>query len=271
MDLAIPENLAFPGGKMVAQLLGGKKHSVSRVLAMAAVALGAVVIPQRSANAALKLVLDGGTTNATTINDNGAGDSANTVTGTIVNTEANFGGLAITFNSASSNSPGTAASGVLSIQTLTITNNNSVPVTLTVQTSDTGFAQPGSPSSPMDLISSLSGTSSGGQAGDVVTFQSYVDPTNTQSNTGIGGTGSPTPLQSLPITASFSNTTGENWTFGSGPYSLTNYLTITISGNATASFTGITTASTGNLVPEPTLGIVPAMALGLLARRRRSR
>jgi MYXO-CTERM domain-containing protein len=252
-------------------LLGGKKHSASRVLAMAAVALGAVVIPQRSANAALKLVLDGGTTNATTINDNGPGDSANTTTGTIVNTGINFGGLAVTVNTSTSNSPGTAAAGILSIQTLTITNNNSVPVTLTVQASDTGFAQPGSPSSPMNLISSLSGTSSGAGSGDVVTFQSFVDTANGQSTTGIGGTGSPTPLQSQPITSSFNNTTGENWTMGSGPYSLTNYLTITISGGATANFTGITTASTGTLVPEPTMGIVPALALGLLARRRRSR
>jgi hypothetical protein len=256
---------------MVAQLLGGKKRSVSRILAMATVALGAVVIPQRSANAALKLVLDGGTSNATTINDNGVGDSANTVTGTIVNTGINFGGLAVTVNTATSNSPGTAASGILSIQTLTITNNNAVPVTLTVQSSDTGFTQPGNPLSLMNLTSSLSGTSSGAGAGDVVTFQSFADAANGQSNTGIGGTGAPTPLQSLPITASFNSTVGETWTRGSGAYSLTNYLTINISGGATANFTGITTATLGSTVPEPTLGIVPALALGLLARRRRSR
>jgi MYXO-CTERM domain-containing protein len=256
---------------MVAQLLGGKKRSVSHVLAMAAVAVGAVVLPQRSANAALKLVLDGGTTNATTINDNGAGDSANTVTGTIVNTGINFGGLAVTVNTATSNSPGTAASGILSIQTLTITNNNSVPVTLTVQASDTGFTQPGTPLSLLNITSSLSGTSSGAGPGDVVTFQSFFDPTNGQSTTGVGGTGSPTALQSLPITASFNNTTSETSALGTGAYSLTNYLTISISGGATANFTGITTATPGTSVPEPTLGIVPALALGLLARRRRSR
>ncbi len=241
---------------MLNQLLRNKK-----CLMTAAVALAAIVMPQRSANAALVLILDGGTSNQTTILDNGIGDSANTVTGTIVNTGINFGGLAVTVNTANSNSPGASSSGTLSITTLAVTNNNNSPVQLTVQTSDTNYTLPGGPLSLMNLRSSLSGTSSGASASDTVTFQSFVDPANAQPATAVSS-----PLQSLPITSSFNSTVNQSWTRGSGAYSLTNFLVINLGPLATANFTGITTTS----VPEPTFGVVPALALGLLARRRKA-
>jgi len=247
---------------MLTQLLRTNGCLVSRGLAMAAVALAAVVVPQRSANAALQLILDGGTSNQLTINDNGLGDGSS-LTGTIENIQSNYGGFAISVNVANSNSPGTATSGVLAIETLDVTNNNSVPATLTILTSDTNFTQPGGPLSLMNLQSSVSGTTSGAGATDNLTFQSFSDPANGQPATAVS-----TAKQSLTLSPSFNNTVNQSWSLGAGggPYSLANYITLTLSGNATANITGITTAT----VPEPTFGVIPAIALGLLARRRRS-
>jgi hypothetical protein len=245
---------------MLTQLLRNKGISMPRALAMAAaVALAAIALPQRSANAALVLVLDGGTTNQDTILDNGIGDTANTITGTIVNTQVNYGGFSIAVSTANSNSFGTSASGNISVSTLVVTNNNSVPATITLLTSDTGFTSPGSSGSLMNLVSSVSGTSSGG--GGTVSFQSFADPANAQPATAVS-----TAVQTLAITPSFNNTVNTSFTRGSGAYSLADFLSVTLAGGATATITGATTAS----VPEPTFGIVPALALGLLARRRRN-
>jgi MYXO-CTERM domain-containing protein len=240
----------------------GGRFSTHKFALLAAVGLTALIIPQRSANAALELSLDGGVP----VVDNGAGDT-NPSTGVLVNSTS-IGGFVVTVSVASSNSPGNAASGQISIASLDITSNNPGPATLTIQTSDIGFAAPGGALSIMNLQSSVSGTFTANDSlNDSVSFISNADPAN----------GQPAAATSTPIITinnappSTNSTNSTHFVRGAGAYSLSDTITVTLYPNDTANITGTTTATdTGNSVPEPTLGVVPALALGLLARRRRN-
>lgn len=240
----------------------GSRFSSRKFALLAAIGVTALIIPQRSANAALELSLDGGLP----VVDNAAGDS-NPTTGVLVNT-ATVAGFVVTVSVASSNSPGNAASGQISIASLDITNAaNSAPATLTIQTSDTGFTAPGAALSLMNLQSSVSGTfTATDSADDSVKFISFADPANGQP-AAVNGTPQITINNAPPST---NGTNGGSFTRAAGPYSLSDTITVTLAPGDTANITGTTTATVNtNSVPEPTLGVVPALALGLLARRRR--
>jgi MYXO-CTERM domain-containing protein len=248
----------------------------SRGLAMAvAVALAAVAIPQRSANAALgtmQLTLISGTSTIET-QDNGTGDTAPT-TGVIsvVNTQLN--GITVTVDTSSSNSPGAGGSGALNIQSLNITNSNITSVTLTILTTDINFTVPGAlPNAPMTLSSFFSETSGGGLG--TATFRSFADPNNGQPEAPVLPTGPvSTALQTDSLAGDFDDTaTPVSWNLNGvpGPYSLANVMTLTLGPGVIVTLNGTTTATpVTSPVPEPTLGVLPALALGLLARRRRN-
>src|SRR5437868_13269053 len=106
------------------------KHYQRRA-AGAAVALALAFLVGPTAHGALILDYQNG---ATTVVDNGPGDSSPT-TGTIINTSVVAGfGVAITV--ATSNSPGDPTSGLLQITSLDVQNNNPNPATLIIRVSD---------------------------------------------------------------------------------------------------------------------------------------
>jgi hypothetical protein len=256
---------------MFAQLNSAKKIVPgTRGLAMAAaVTLAALVLPQHNASASLMLTIDPGTSNADSITDNGVGDLSGT-TGTIIAADSAISGLTISVDTATSNSPGAAGSGILAINSLDVTNNNSSSVNLVILTTDINYTVPAGPSLTLNSSFSESGNSSG--SGDTASFQSFADPNNGQPLAILPTGPVSTAIQTDAISPSFSdNASPVTWSRNSGPYSLANVLNITIPANATVQFTGTTTViASGAGVPEPTLGVVPALALGLLARRRRN-
>jgi hypothetical protein len=254
-----------------------KGRSGTGGLAMAAaVALAAIAFPPRVANATLELTIGYGTSAATTIIDNmaGTGDT-DPAAGEIVTTN-NLGitGLSVSINVASSNSPGTAGGvGILNINSLDITNNSSGAVTLTLLTTDVGFAVPGAlPNAPMSLMSSFAETSGAGTG--TATFHSFADPGNGQPLATLPTGPVSTALQSDNLAPSFNDTASPvSWALSAapGPYSLASVMTFTVGVNSNFDLTGTTTATpvVGSL-PEPTFGVVPVLAFGLLARRRRN-
>jgi len=226
------------------------------VLALALSGLGS------TSSAALILTLNG----TVFVTDNGAGDS-DPVVGRINNTSI-IGGFGVAITIVSSNSPGNPSIGSLQVTSLALTNNNATNASLSVQTSDTNFALPGGPLTPMRLDNSAGGTFTSGVIGDSVTFQSFADPFNGQPAAATSSPLGTFSKSTLAATEAFGGTTFANWSRGAGPYSLSNTLTMTLTPGATMNFSGTTAAVA---VPEPVSVAFLAGPLATLALRRRSR
>jgi len=214
-----------------------------------------------SSRAALILNIDNG---ATIVTDNGAGDSDPTV-GRINNTTTSASGYSVVITLATSNSPGTAAGGILQINSLDVQNGGTGPATLDLRVSDTNFTQPGTNGTQMLLASSMGGTFTCGVIGNSVTFQSSADPANGQPasavNTPVLTFTKSTALTSEP----FNGNNSVLWNRGAGAYSLADHVVINLSAGGQLNVTGATNATA---VPEPaSLGLL-ALAVPFLARRR---
>jgi len=224
---------------------------------------GAAFFCSRGVDAALILNLNG----ATTITDNGAGDSDPAV-GRIVNTSV-VAGFGISISIAASNSPGTATAGLLQISSLVIENQTPSPGTLTITTSDTNYTLPGGAGTPMTLENDIGGTFALGSAvGNTVSFRSFADPANSQPAGPVSTPALTFIKATTNTTESFSGSNQAAWTRAAGPYSLANQAVITLASGGQVNISGTTTAEA---VPEPaSLALISAVAGALLVGRRRN-
>ncbi len=238
------------------------------VAVMAAAAVSASVA--RTAKATLEMTLstsDGAA--PVTVVDNGAGDT-NPAVGQITFAGA-VGNFSTVITAGTSNSPGANGVSILQTHNISVRDNTASRDTLTFSMSDTGFSNP--EGTALQLGSSFAGTFLSTTAGESVTFQSYADNTNTQFGTATTAglhsatlsNGSPAPVGfSTPDrTAAFSST---------GPYSLSDVTTISLSANGQANVSGTTDVIQGAGAPTPepaSLGVLALGAAALLAKRRR--
>lgn len=192
---------------------------------------------------------------------------ASAPSGTAVSySNTNFNGFAITMLATSSNSPGSSSIAFLTGSTLSIKNNNSTTATLYISLGDINFTSPTTP--PALIMNSHIGTTTVvNNSANKMTFQSYVNPDNSQNGT----TGITTGPQNPNITASSSNNDAfKTITSLSGPYSITETFAITLGAGSQINFATNTTLSP---VPEPASLTLAAMsAIGLVGyglRRRK--
>jgi len=176
-----------------------------------------------------------------------------------------------------------AASTNLTIQgTATVADSSSDSYTVVITTSHDSYTTP--TGTIATLNQSESGTYTFTPPGGTQNFISWYNPGSAPFVTS-----GPTPgLQSIPIPATSSTTlsgsanTPGSTTFGGyvQPYTLTNTITINISGNDTAnnSTVGFQGSTTISAVPEPASLVmlltgmpVPLMVLGMLRRRKAQR
>jgi len=236
--------------------------------AIAAIAAAVSLAAAGTAHAAFTMILANGAS-TTTVTDNGAGDT-DAVLG-VINFTGVVGTFPFTITAGTSNSPGTAIDGgILQISSIAVRNTAAGQQTLTITLEDNGFTQPNVPST---LASSITGTLLRGAAGvDGISFQSFVDPSNT-----LGGTAISTTLQTTIASGVVTGVAApDQQKFPvaiSGPYAMTNVTTIKLSAGAQANISGtsVVFAGGGATTPEPmTASILGIASIGLLARRRRS-
>lgn len=245
------------------------KRTLLTVAALAAAAVTTSVA--RTARATLEMTLstsDGAT--PVTVVDNGAGDT-NPAVGQI-SFAGSIGNFATVITAGTSNAPGANGVAILQTHDISVRDTTASKDTLTVTMGDTGFTNP--EGSSLQLGSSFAGTFLSTTSGENVTFQSYADSGNnlfgkTGTTAGLHSAtltnGSPAPVgfSTADRTANFSST---------GPYSLTDVTTISLSANGQANVSGTTDVIQGAGAPTPepaSLGLLSLGAMALLARRRR--
>jgi len=175
-----------------------------------------------------------------------------------------FGGVTIVALSGASNSSGTPSLAEVLSATLNLRNTNSTSRTIYLTIGDTGFMSPTAP--PPILVDSFIGGSRTGSVG--FTFQSFIDASNAQNSI-------TSPLFTAPQifaagSGSFSNDAFLTINTLGSPYSITEYLCVTLAGNSSINFGGRTDLTP---TPEPSsMAIAGLGALGLIGygiRRRR--
>jgi hypothetical protein len=218
------------------------------------------------AQGAFILTLQSGATTVS-VPDNGSGDIDPTVG--VITFTGPVGVYSTNITTGFSNEPGDTFGGLLQISSLNAHNGSGGQATLTATLEDTSFTQPATTS--LALGSSLGLTVLRSTAGDSLSFQSYADPSNTQ-----GGTAVTTGVQSFTFptvstSTSFSDTATSVQFTGSGPYSMKNVTSLTLSALGQLNVSGTTTVSATSGVPEPaSLGML-LVGTGVLALRRRRR
>jgi hypothetical protein len=237
-------------------------NSNARLAALAGAAMVGAFSVATPAQAALMVSYNGGAP----ITDNGAGDTDATV-GRIINTTV-VGGFGITITVANSNSPGSGSGGVIQIQSLDVQNGGNATASLSIQTSDTGFTNPGTAGSNLTLTSSYGGTFTLGSVGDKVSFNSGADAANGQPASAVNtAVLTSTKANAGLITESFNGVNTANFVRGAGAYSMSNLINVTLSAGGQANVSGTTTAT---VTPEPASLAVLGGASLLLGRRRRA-
>jgi hypothetical protein len=170
-----------------------------------------------------------------------------------------FGGITFNTLETSSNSPGTTSLSKLLGATLDAINNTGTAQTVYIKLGDTGFTSPVAPP-PVGVNSHIGGSVVTSNAGNALTFQSYIDGANGQNSL----TGFTTGAQNPAITSgSFSNDAFGSITTLSSPYSITELLILTLGANGgEINFSSNTTLTP---TPEPsTMAIAGLGALGMI-------
>lgn len=178
----------------------------------------------------------------------------------------NHSGLGVSLPATDLNIPGSSGVAILGGKDLLIVNNGSGTATLDIMLSDTGFRTPLTTTGSIHMESRVSATVSGGAASNAMTFQSYLDPSNTINGQG-GYTAGP---QSVNITndprkGSSSSDVATNVPYGSAvisPYSITELFQITLAAGSWLTLSSQTTLTDPPAVaPEPSTLFLAGMGL----------
>jgi len=234
------------------------RHLISPIAALGAILALGIATPAR-ADLEIQLSTDG-------VNFTEVAFATSGGTASYTNTFGN-----ITFNTleTSSNSPGTADLSKVLGATLDAINNTSSAQTIYIKLGDTGFTSPTAPP-PILVNSHIGGSVVGSNAGNALTFQSYVDPNNGQ-NTTLGTTPG---TQTLGVTTgSFSNDAYATIDTLGSPYSITEELVLTL--GASGGELNFSSNTTLTPLPEPSAmaiaGLGALCMIGYGLRRRKAK
>jgi hypothetical protein len=211
------------------------------------------------------------------ITDNGGLDTDPTVG--VINVNTTLLNLSLvnydfTVLGANSNSPGTSANGLVS-QSGTAQLLPGGTGSITTLASDVDYSLPNIP--PGSMKSSASSTFTNATSGNIDTFQSWFNGSNT-----LAAKETPSPIVTLFSTADNPNSQSGNAAPTpislNTPYGLTNENVITLTGGAPGAqaqdqYTGSTTTVMTSAVPEPTsmalmLATLPVWIFGVMRRRK---
>ncbi len=190
-------------------------------------------------------------------------------------TNATYHGFDISLLSTDSNSQGSSSLAYLEGAATHVENIGSASATLYITLSDTGFVAPMTPPGIV-LDSQIGGAVLVPGVGNSLTFQSFVNPADGQNSLAGFTTGPQTPgITGSPM--SYSDDT--SMTIASGlttTYSITEYLTITLSAGSQVGFQSSTNLSSlaPASVPEPSglvLAGISVLGVAGYAVRRRAR
>jgi len=243
------------------------RRSVSPIVAMTGILAMTMAAPAR-ADLVIELSTNG--TSWTTV----ASGTSGTAAGYGFPATATFNGFSIQALTTSSNSPGSSGFADLLGSDTSITNKNSGTATLYIKMGDTGFTDPYTPGT-ISVDSHVGGTVIKSGTANLMTFQSYIDPTDGQNSTAGFTPGAQNSTNGLTITnGSFSNDAFTSITSGlTNPYSVTEYFKVTLSKGSEINFSSSTTLASA--VPEPsTLVLSSISVLGLIGyslRRRKAK
>jgi len=227
-----------------------------------ALAVFAFANQPRSANATIiiEASVDGGATWTTL--------ASNAIDSTTISADTTLGNFAITA-SAKSNSPGTSALSKLLSNTLDIINNDTATHSILIAYGAQDFTKPTTPPSIV-VNSHVGGSVVVSDPANLLTFQSYVDQANGLGHLGIPGTYTTGPQAVDATKGSFSSDASTLISPLSATFSISQLLSITLSGGSE-----LNTADNTTLTPTPepsTLAIAGLGVLGLIGygiRRRR--
>ncbi len=241
------------------------RRSVSPILAMAGILAMTMAAPAR---ADLMIQLSTNGTTWTTVATEASGTLAS-----YTSPITNFSGFSIQALTTSSNSPGSSGFADLLGSDTSITNKNSATATLYIKLSDTGFTDPYTPGL-ISVDSHVGGTVIKPGTANLMTFQSYIDPANGEATTTGFTPGAQNKASGLSITSeAYSNDAYLNITSGlTQPYSVTEYLKVTLSKGSEINFSTSTTLTSA--VPEPSslvlAGLGALAMVGYTLRRRKA-
>ena len=188
---------------------------------------------------------------------------------------ANGGGLLLNMTGAQSNSPGTPSLALLLSSALSLTNTNPSGTTATAHLliGDTGFRAPTGAVVQYTMLSHIGGSVAVGDPLNTMSFFSSIYPGNGQNvSPGTFNTAAVTP--NITAAGAYEASNSVAIPLVSAPYSMTESLTITLSGGSIVNFSASTTLSPGLLspVPEPvSLLLVGTSLIGLGVSLRRKR
>jgi len=186
--------------------------------------------------------------------------------GTFCIGNASGGGLVLTMTGGQSNSPGTPTLALLLSSALSLMNTNaSGTATAHLLIGDTGFR---APTGSVSLLSHIGGSVAVGDPLNTMSFFSSVDQGNGQNvSPGTFNTAAVTP--NISAAGSYDASNSAAIPLVSGPYSMTENLTITLSAGSIMNYSSSTTLSP---VPEPvSLLLVGTSLIGLGVSLRRKR